>query len=695
MPYLIALAIVLAIAAGIYALLPHGSRVSGRGPERSAHVEDDPVDEDATIEEELAPVLEGRVVAAPTMRGVPGAAVLLDGAEAAVTDKEGRFTIPETAEGRYTLTARAKGYVGAPPTGAPPLEVRLQPGATVAGVRVTLWAGASIGGRVVAAEKPISGATLSLYYESAPGAREPFVSESTLRTDKDGNFTLWPVHPGRLRVLAEADGWAMGESDDLEAESGNPVTGVLIDLGASAGLVGVVQDPRGRPITGAEVWVTSSRTGRRQTLTDARGHFELRALPAGRTEVHARASGYDEAPAQSLELVATEEARLTLTLGEAPGFGGVVLAPSGQPVAEAVVTWMPESAAAMHRRSTGLVGMRAVTDAQGRFWVRQVPKEPVTMAATHREYAPSEEKTIPLGTREVTLILRPGGSLSGRVVDAVGRRPVTTYEVAMVSFKPRNGDEQGGGGFERLSVADAEGRFRFTGLTPGTYAISVLADGFRAEVLEGIEVWPEQETSNVEVRLHRGGTLLGAIVDAESGAPVSQAYVSVTTLYDQGYRRGGPGALTDENGRFRIEGLPAGPRSLNVRARGYASLITSGHEVPPDGERDVGNVQIEPEKPGERGVTKFSGIGTVLRQDEGHIYASRIIADGPAAAAGLEGDTEILSVDGIDIGNLTMAEVVERIRGQEGSDVTLRVLRPGAAVPERLQITRGQVTMGR
>lgn len=694
LPFVLAFAAAAVLAAVIAWLLPGGElRSFGRAPEKRAAVEE-PV-EDATVEEEPAPVLEGRVVAAPTNRGVPGATVLLDGQEAAITDAEGRFAVPEAAEGKYTLTARADGYVGPPPTGAPPLDVRLQPGATVAGVRLTLYSGASVGGRVVAMDKPVAGATLSLYYDAAPGAREPFVAETAVRTDASGNFTLWPVHPGKLRVLAEADGWSMGESDDLTAESGDPVTGVLIDLGASAAIVGVVQDGRGAPIAGAEVWVTSSRAGRRQALTDRSGRFELRALPAGRTELHARASGYEEAPVQALELVATEEARVTLTLGEAPGFGGIVLAPSGQPVPEAVVTWMTESAAAMHRRPGGLVGMRAVTDAQGRFWVQRVPTEPVTLVATHREYAPSEEKTIPVGTRDVTLILRPGGSLSGRVVDAIGRRPVTTYEVAMVSFKPRDGDEQGGGGFERLSVADAEGRFQFTGLTPGTYAISVLADGFRAEVLEGIEVYPAEETRDVEVRLHRGGTLTGVVRDAKTGGPIPQAFVSVTTLYDQGYRRGGPGALTDAEGRFRMEGLPSGPRSLNVRARGYASLISSGHEVPPDGERDIGAIQLEPEKPGERGLTKFSGIGTVLRADEGRIYASRIISDGPAAAAGIENDTEILSVDGVDVGNLTMAEVVERIRGQEGSDVTLMVLRPGGAVPERLQITRGQVTMGR
>lgn len=694
LPFLIALLAATGLAALVVWLAPGGVRSSGRAPRRAAKAAG-PAVEDAGAVEEVLPVLEGRVVAAPTNRGVPGATVLLDGAEAAVTDAEGRFSVIEAAEARYTLTARADGYVGAPPTGSPPLEVRIEPGLTVSGVRVTLYAGASIGGRVVAAGKPVARAALSLYYDAAPGAREPFVSESTVLSDASGNFTLWPVHPGRLRVLAEAEGWSMGESDELTAESGDPVTGVVIDLGASAALVGVVLDPRGRPISGAEVWVTSTRTGRRQTLTDDAGRFELRALPAGRADVHGRASGYEDAQVQSMELAPNEETRIEVRLTEAPGFGGLVVAPSGQPVPEAVVTWMPESAAAMHRRPGGMAGMRAVTDARGRFWVRQVPTEPVVMVATHREYAPSEERTIPLGTREVTLTLSPGGSLSGRVVDAVGRRPVTTYEVAMVSFRPRDGEEQGGGGFERLMVADPDGRFQFTGLTPGTYAISVLADGFRAERVDQIEVWAGQETRDVEVRLHKGGTLTGAVVDAGTGAPIPQAYVTITTLYDQGYRRGGPGALTNAEGRFRMDGLPDGPRSLNVRARGYASLISSGHEVPPDGERDIGAIRLEPEKPGERGVTKFSGIGTVLREQDGRIYASRIIDDGPAAAAGLEGDTELLSVDGRDLTSMTMAEAVERIRGQEGSEVTLMVLRPGATVPERLQIIRGQVTMQR
>ena len=640
------------------------------------------------------PLLEGRVVAAGTSRGIRGASVFLDGEAVARTDAEGRFQVTQANAGTFSLTASAEGYTEPPPGERGPLSVHLEPERTVSGVSLTLWPGASVSGSVVAGGRPVAGAALSLYYESAPGTDQPFVIESTVRSGADGAFSLWPVHPGRLRVLVEADGYAMGESEERLAESGEPISGLLIDLGASALLTGRVVDPEGRGVADAEVWLISSKTARRSTRTDEAGRFELRGLPAAPIEVHARASGYEDSRPAGVQLAAGEEVELTIPLARALGFGGLVTSPDGEPVPGAVVTYVPALEAAGQRRGGVLMGPRVVSDARGRFWVSQVADVPLVLVATHPEYTPSDETRVQVGaTRDIVLVLHAGGSLSGQVTDAETRQPVTTYEVTMVSFRPRNGESQGGGGLERLRVADADGRYRFAGLMPGTYTIAVLADGYRAERVEGIEVYAAQETRNVDVRLGRGATLTGMVQDSATGQALQGVMVSVSTLYGDGYRRGGPMVATGADGRFRIDGLPPGPRSLNLRLRGYASMISSGHDVPASGVRDIGVLHLEPEGPGDRGTLRFSGIGTVLREEEGRIYAARIMDDGPASLAGLQSNTEILQVDGVEVGRLSMSEVVERIRGQEGSDVTLSVLPPGAVYPEKLVITRNQVKM--
>lgn len=68
-----------------------------------------------------------------------------------------------------------------------------------------------------------------------------------------------------------------------------------------------------------------------------------------------------------------------------------------------------------------------------------------------------------------------------------------------------------------------------------------------------------------------GGRVVGKVVDARSGAPISTAMVSV-----QGTEIS---ALTDLNGRFHLVGVPSGAQSVRTEVLGYAPKIVTGVQV--------------------------------------------------------------------------------------------------------------------
>jgi carboxyl-terminal processing protease len=73
---------------------------------------------------------------------------------------------------------------------------------------------------------------------------------------------------------------------------------------------------------------------------------------------------------------------------------------------------------------------------------------------------------------------------------------------------------------------------------------------------------------------------------------------------------------------------------------------------------------------------EFEGIGAILGlTEEGQIKISGLIDGGPSYDAGLKKNDIILFVDGVDISGMSTENIISRIKGPEGTDVVLSVLR--------------------
>jgi carboxyl-terminal processing protease len=83
------------------------------------------------------------------------------------------------------------------------------------------------------------------------------------------------------------------------------------------------------------------------------------------------------------------------------------------------------------------------------------------------------------------------------------------------------------------------------------------------------------------------------------------------------------------------------------------------------------------------------GIGAFVRQtDEGDIEIVRPIPGQPAEQAGIRPGDIIIGVDGEDIRGQSLDEVISKVRGPRGSEVTLTIERADAAEPLQFTIVR-------
>jgi len=171
------------------------------------------------------------------------------------------------------------------------------------------------------------------------------------------------------------------------------------------------------------------------------------------------------------------------------------------------------------------------------------------------------------------------GRITGRVVAADSGAPVKRVTVSVYGGAPQPTSISSGsspsvalyspaappppGMARRESITDDAGRFECAGLPPGRYLIMARATGMylappvqRAELTDG-------GSAAITLRLVRGGTIVGRVLDDE-GEPVVRARVSAVQRRSMGgawrlvSTGSGAHAATDDLGQYRLYGLTPG-----------------------------------------------------------------------------------------------------------------------------------------
>jgi carboxyl-terminal processing protease len=89
----------------------------------------------------------------------------------------------------------------------------------------------------------------------------------------------------------------------------------------------------------------------------------------------------------------------------------------------------------------------------------------------------------------------------------------------------------------------------------------------------------------------------------------------------------------------------------------------------------------------------FSGIGLTVTEVKRGLQVEKIFPGSPAERAGLESGDLIVSVEGKSIAGESSEVSTEKIKGPEGSEVTIGVKEPGGGKVRELQIERAQISV--
>lgn len=182
-------------------------------------------------------------------------------------------------------------------------------------------------------------------------------------------------------------------------------------------------------------------------------------------------------------------------------------------------------------------------------------------------------------------------------------------------------------------------------------AISARARGWRRVLAPGLGAAAAPLLTTLPAVAQSGGTLVGRVTSAQDGRPLSAATVLVpgTNL----------GALTGENGRYRIAGVPPGTARARVSALGYRSEQRRV-EVPAGGRAEL-DVSLEVRPVAAPGI-RVSVLRPDLRPEAG-LEPREVREANPKDAGQLL--RQLSGVDAVRRGPLGLDAVVRGLRETE------------------------------
>ncbi len=512
-----------------------------------------------------------------------------------------------------------------------PAGVRLRGPGRLEGRVLERGSGAALGGmRVDLHGLPPSGAGLIGRFLRLMGEGSPLATAAepvaTTGTDGSGYFVFDGVHVGTWYV--EARGAHHVPDAVARARVTSSGEGAPLDVWVRPGgrIVGVVLEPDGDPAPGAMVTVSpglpvileSLRRGDLcflETRTDEKGLFVVAGVPPGDAyDVHALGTGFALSHASDVVVHAGQDARVTLRTrnpgrvdGRVVSVGEPGVAPT--PLAGAHVAVIPEGLRYLPFAKEILEQTHALTDAEGRFALRDVPPGDVRLVGIAAGHA--GDLGPKLFVSEGALAVAPdfelpvGASVSGRVVDA-GGEPLAGVEVRWqpvdmdrfgldASFAPLVAGAVRQHDFPRTG---ADGRFS-AGAFPGEppFTIEFSKPGYADLTHSWTPASPSTEGSEgergeeaeeeLEIVMGAGGFVEGIVMDVELAEPLTSFTITTEQSIAGGDVIGslgpfGGGTLVeDAGGRFRAGPLEPGSVELSFDAPGYLRTRIDDLELAP------------------------------------------------------------------------------------------------------------------
>lgn len=316
-------------------------------------------------------------------------------------------------------------------------------------------------------------------------------------------------------------------------------------------LEGQVVGPDGAGVAGVQVKLGSVPP--RTATTEDDGTFAFDKL-TGRTYHLVASTGQLVGGPVSYRLTPTSDP-VVIRLSEGATVIVSVLDDTGRPLGDAEVRDGDDRAAR--------------TDAQGKATLAPVRPGFVGVVARATGYAPTSGFTT-IGsagaTGQLTITLRKGFAVSGRVVDDAGR-PVAKAKVRAIAgmwgFAGASGDEV---------ESDAKGEFTIPALAAGSHTLSAI-DGEHAPARSAPVTVSDRPVTGIVITMQAGARIAGVVVAADGKRPVPYATVRIAPKAQDAWGGDTRQTTADEAGRFELRGVARTAMQLRAEAEAAASKL--------------------------------------------------------------------------------------------------------------------------
>jgi hypothetical protein len=482
--------------------------------------------------------------------------------------------------------------------------------------------------------------------------RPPYKVYRDAISDSAGMFSFAHVGRERVRVVADHEPEGFVSSAELQASEGRSEEVTLV-LSATSGVKGTVVDGEQHPIAGATLSVEGVPWRAPTATSDEAGAFRLIIVPDQATSLLAVARGFKAAHVALGHRDERTELAVQVQLAAASAVKGDVQSVEGEPIAAQVVACAGQSSE------------ETTTSADdGSF---ELPASTIGCAAVAHlaGYASSDPIAIADG-RRVLLRLKTGGAIEGVVLDERGSG-VPSFNLGIEAYVSTRGGnvDRGPRPFE-----DARGAFHWDKLAPGRYVLTASVPGKPPARSAFVEVQGGVVTRGVKIVVAQGGSVSGRIYDEHHGA-LAGAEVAFDTV--SSIVGGSAATKTDDSGRYRLDGAPAGPFTLRAQKAGFRTHMVSALRVA-SGSSLSQDITLTPASEGAN--LELGGIGVSLKPTPEGIVMGALGEGDPAARAGLEDGDRILSIDGESSESMSFADVMQHLRGEPKTTVGVSVMRP-------------------
>lgn len=486
----------------------------------------------------------------------------------ATTDDAGEFELRDVDAGGYLVLTLADGWlfrygdvVSLEPGRTEELVVELERGASIEGRVVDPSGFGATGVSVVAEYRPPGmpgvGRIVRRVLRLVNGEflKGPFEA----RTDVDGRFTISSLPPGVYDLAAVATSGVEARLASVESGTADAV----IVLGRGARIVGSFTDDDGFPVSSLNVKLerqddvvelpllmssfsgvanTVNRflgSGPQRAVSQADGSFRFSPLGAGRYRLSVEDRGFLPL-SREVEVEWGEDHSLGLVrVSRGEAIRGWVRSQDGVPLSGATVLAAPAKAnfmtmgPAINDVLTGRVQVLSGQD--GAFLLEGLKPGQFRLTVTHPNYAPGVVESIAAGDEPVEVELRPGATVSGRVLDAQSGQPVAGARVRVGGVRSR-ADEEGVFILEGVAAGREAAMNPFGGQFGGGWrrnregeeaapanqvSLRVRAKGYLRENFElDLDSLPEE----VELEIERASEVAGVVYDPD-GNPAPGALV--------------------------------------------------------------------------------------------------------------------------------------------------------------------------